>query len=341
MAANAYIIDAMTKHMVYLQRLAAGNANRLDPFLTSLASDLKIAVSNTPSLQTETFQNLMNLTREVQALTDSLNDQYSSHIMQELKDTANYEAQFVESLLGGVVNVQLSGISPAVLDAIFATTQMALAGNKEIQYLTMQQAVDHFAGAVKDDVMQTIRSGSVLGRTTPQIARDVHNLVDTRSRRQSEALVRTMTNHVATVARSEFYQANQDVIAKEKWVSTLDQRTTIFCIVHDQAVYDVGEGPSCPAHWNCRSVRVPVIDPKYQLPGFEGQRPEKGSDGVGVVGANTTYSGWLRRQSSDFQDEVLGPERAKLFRGGMSVDKFVDRSGITYTLKELKAKEGL
>lgn len=55
-----------------------------------------------------------------------------------------------------------------------------------------------------------------------------------------------------------------------------------------------------------------------------------------------TYNSWLKRQPAVFQYEVLGPERAKLFRsGGLSLDKFADDSGRLYTLDELRAREGI
>ena len=61
----------------------------------------------------------------------------------------------------------------------------------------------------------------------------------------------------------------------------------------------------------------------------------------GPVSAKTTYNAWLGKQSDEFQNEVLGPERAKLFRGGMNVDKFTDDQGKTISLAQLTALEGM
>ena len=62
----------------------------------------------------------------------------------------------------------------------------------------------------------------------------------------------------------------------------------------------------------------------------------------GAVPAKTTYQTWLNRQTTGFQDEVLGPTRGALFRrGDLTVDKFVDmRSGRPFTLDELARAEG-
>jgi len=93
---------------------------------------------------------------------------------------------------------------------------------------------------------------------------------------------------------------------------------------------------------NCRSLRVPVIESKYAIPGVKGLRSSRNPDGsVEKIAGETTYNSWLKRQPADFQDEVLGVERAKLFRGGMNVDKFTDDNGRTLTLAELKSLDSI
>ncbi len=49
------------------------------------------------------------------------------------------------------------------------------------------------------------------------------------------------------------------------------------------------------------------------------------------------YNDWLKTQSNAFQDQTLGPARAELFRGGLSVDKFVNNAGKAFTLEQLAA----
>jgi len=63
-------------------------------------------------------------------------------------------------------------------------------------------------------------------------------------------------------------------------------------------------------------------------------------ENIGRVPAATTYEQWLRKQPAKFQDEVLGPTKGRLFRkGGVSLDKFVDRRGQALTLRQLQIKE--
>ena len=59
---------------------------------------------------------------------------------------------------------------------------------------------------------------------------------------------------------------------------------------------------------------------------------------IGTVPEKQTYSQWLTNQSTEFQDDVLGPSRAKLFKSGkVKIDKFIS-NGRRLTLEELEAR---
>lgn len=61
-----------------------------------------------------------------------------------------------------------------------------------------------------------------------------------------------------------------------------------------------------------------------------------GSQNIGTVAPQTTYTQFLNRQSASFQDSVLGPTRGRLFRqGGLTLQQFVDFTGKQLTLEEL------
>ena len=102
-------------------------------------------------------------------------------------------------------------------------------------------------------------------------------------------------------------------------------------MARDGEVFPIDEGPRPPAHFNCRSVMVPVLDGEK----VEGMRPAVTADSIGTVPATTTYDEWLRQQPASFQDEVLGPGKAELFRKGETLDKFVDAAGKPIPLKDL------
>ena len=137
---------------------------------------------------------------------------------------------------------------------------------------------------------------------------------------------------------------NEELMDGYEWVATLDSRTSLICGSRDGIIYSfLATNPRPPAHFSCRSTIVAKVSPKYDLASdVTGNRLSKGASGKKTVSANTNYGSWLKKQPSGFQDEVLGVNRANLFRnGGLSIDKFVDTSGMEYTLDELRKIEPL
>ena len=82
---------------------------------------------------------------------------------------------------------------------------------------------------------------------------------------------------------------------------------------------------------------MPKVDDKFSLQ-IEGTRASY----EGPVSNKLTYSGFLKGQSKEFQDEVLGVERAKLFRSGaVRLEKFTDDDNRVIPLGRLRELEGL
>lgn len=332
------ITDALTRHQIYLQRYATGRVQNALPFVRQLANRLRARILEGGMTEYQ-LQRLQILYADILRLTAETSAAIEAQLTLGLDELANHEAEFAHKILAGAVTVETAKASPEIIRAAISTKPMRLIQGDEIVSVTMQDAFRQFGGAVARDVRQSVQAGIVEGKTTQQIAREVHGMVNSRSRRQAEALVRTVTNHVGNTARAEVFWRNSDIITEERWTSTLDGRTSLVCTGRDGKVFPVGQGPYPPAHYNCRSVRVPIVDPKLRIPGLDGAS-ERASM-TGPVSAKLTYDGFLRRQSAEFQNEVLGVERAKLFRSGMPIDKFTDASGKTYTLAELKAIDSL
>jgi SPP1 gp7 family putative phage head morphogenesis protein len=259
-----------------------------------------------------------------------------SDLTQNLDEFASFEADFAVKAIEAAGD-KVTAVLPrdSVLAGIATQRPMSLLRGEVDDIVTLDQALKKFANNKADEVRRIIQAGFVQGKTGQQITRDVTRLIKHRARNQSEALVRTAVNHFSSEARAATHAANSDILEGEEWVSTLDGRTTITCASLDGKVFDLDQGPTVPRHWNCRSVRVPVLKKDFQVLGKGGTRASM----HGQVSAKRTYSGWLRDQPAEFQDSVLGAERGKLFRsGGFSVDRFTDDSGkVLDNLDQLRA----
>lgn len=197
-------------------------------------------------------------------------------------------------------------------------------------------------------IRDAVRMGFIEGATIPQIVRSIRgtralNYTDgiiEVNRRNAEAIVRTAVNHTANYARDSLYAENDDLIKGVMWVSTLDGRTSAICQARDGKVYPLDKGPKPPAHYNCRSSTTPILKTWREL-GIDMDETNESTRASmdGQVPAKTTYQSWLKDKPAEFQDEVLGKTRAKLFRDGLPLDRFVNDKGIQYNLEELKKRE--
>lgn len=336
MSANGYLIDRLTRHQIFLQRLASGDFKKSLPILRKMARDINAAVS-AADLTSFEIARIYALQIEISAITSAAGVSLFNQYIEGATEFAAYEAEFTQKLLQGAVTVELAGVSTAALmDRIISTPIQLTSGKKQIN-TTFAGLFDTFASGASREVVTTVQAGLSSGATTREIVGNVSAMVKSRTFAQAEAVIRTAANTVGAMARSELYAANADVIALEEWTSVLDGRTSFVCQGRDGKKYRVGEGPMPPAHYNCRSVRVPVVDDRFSILRTGATRASMD----GPVSSQTTYNSWLNRQPKDFQYEVLGKERAKLFRGGMNVDRFTDPSGRTYTLAELRQMEDM
>ena len=336
MSANDFILDASTRHQIYVQRYAGGQVKEMLGYLRDLVFQIEIKLA-----QAETLSQAQKLTtnlREVREILEEGLQAASGNLLTNIEDLAEYEGEFAVKTLNAASTIQAKLPENNILRAIVSQSPMTLLGdNQAQQYLTARQAVETYSTKKTNELLRVIQNGYINGDPVGDISRSVRSVVK-RQTRQADALVRTVTNHISAEARSATHRENSEVVIGEEFVATLDSRTTIGCAALDGKVFGFDEPPQVPRHWNCRSVRVAKLSPKYAQPDESGVR----SSQFGPVSPKTTYSGWLKKQPKAFQESVLGVERTQLYRnGGLSINKFTDDLGRTYTLDELRRLEPL
>lgn len=337
MSANTFLIDAATRHAVFVQRFAGGESKKAQRLINGLLADVNARILRNPT----EFQasRLSSLRSELEFIALQFSEKLSGDMVQMALDFAQTEAAFSSEMMSHVSTIPLASPSDAALSA--AVLRQGMDTPLGPDQVTIQQALNQFSRNKAKEIFATINDGVLTGKTTRDIANDVSGL-STRQRRQVDTLTRTIVNHVSAQARNVTLEENADILEGYEWVATLDSRTTLICGGRDGRVYPIGQGPRPPAHWNCRSTVIPVVREEFRTDGLKGERPSIGDDGPGVVSAKSTYGGWLKKQSAGFQNEALGETRAKLFReGGLTIDKFRDETGKTYTLDQLKQLEPL
>ena len=344
MSQLTYAVDALTRHQVYLQRYGTGEVAKLLPFIEEMLSDVRTRLTAV-SLTEFQFVRLSVLERDLSIIVSEAMDKLSGQLSLDLADFVDYEAGFTDRFLNKMITVDTMGVTVDQIFSAVTTTPMTLLTGKATTTLTIDQAIDVFTRSTVTNINHVIQSGIAQGQTTTQIANEVSRLMRTRTKAQAEALIRTAANHAGTVARDEIYRANSDIIESEEFVATLDIHTTDTCAGFDGKFFPIGQGPKPPLHYQCRSVRIPKIYDEFVIGDLKGERGSFGADGPQPVSGKSTFGGWLRKQPASFQDEYFskfadGEDRAKLFRnGGLSIDKFTDSKGATYSIDQLRVLE--
>lgn len=264
----------------------------------------------------------------------------------ELRAYVEYEGQFQYDLYKHIVPVDFS------IAAIVPSQVYAAAVAQPMQGRLLKDWAAGLGANRLQRIKDTIAVGYTQGKTTADIVREIRGtkalnyadgLLDT-SRREIDAVVQTALSHTAHITRSTFYQDNLDILGDEMWVSTLDGKTTPDCRARDHLLYTPVDhkpvGHSVPyragpgrLHWRCRSTSIALLKGQKTL---YGQRSAAG----GPVDANLSYNDWLKAQTDEAQDEILGKAKGRAYReGGYKAEVFTNDRGRTLTLKQMTERD--
>jgi SPP1 gp7 family putative phage head morphogenesis protein len=308
--------DATVRHAIYLERYKVGLIRRTLAKLRLLSDDLYRLVAGSNAVSRRDMNILL---KEIE---DGIRGGYipiTNEIETSLRALGVYEAEWQVDTLRRI-GVVLKPATPSNADIWSAMY------SRPFQGVLLKDWLSGLPEATSARVRASIRQGFTDGRTSLEIARDIRG---TRTRkgimdisaRGSEAMVRTAIAHTANAARDRTYGANR-TIKQVQWLSVLDHRTSGICRARDGEIFAKNKGPRPPAHIGCRSTMIPVTERNRER-----------------VEARETYDQWLRRQSNDTQDDILGNRKGELFRGGLTLDRFVDETGQEYTLDQLRRRD--
>lgn len=349
---NEELRDAAIRHQIYLTRYTTGVVREMLALLNATDQDIirRLRARSLPGNRTP-FQRkrLQKLSADIREMIRASQSSMASALRIRLREISQYETVFSTNMINAAILVDLEAVAPAVGTVYAAAMTTPMQGKYFAQWMANLSASKTAA------VNQAIRIGVTEGETVAAIvsrlrgtrAAQYKNGIFGTSRRNAEAIVRTSVNHVVTQARRSVFDKNADIVKAWQYVATLDGRTTDICMSLDGQQYATREeGPTPPQHINCRSTISPVMKSWKEL-GFKAKELPQGTRASmsGQVPAKTTYQSWLKSQGRTaegrrFQESVLGKTKAKLFReGGVTLDRFVDPAGRSYTLAQLATRE--
>ncbi len=343
MTVNEELLYNAVSHAVYLEHLKGGIAAKMGLLLGELTNDLvrqiKKIVGGDPTKAAWTLAYKKAMLRAVKDITAEWNVSMQQNFEALMQPVAYYEPRYWTRLFEDTIPFKLSIAAPAP-QQLWADVMA-----KPFEGALMRKHMQKLEASVRGDLDRAVQLSFAEGEPIQKLVQRIRGTKAARygdgilpglATRKAQALARTAVQHTAAVARDRTFEENADLIKGEQWVATLDARTTILCASRDGKIYPLGEAPPIPAHWQCRSTKVPVVKSWQEL-GLDIEELESGTRASldGYQPAGLKYEQWLQMQPEEIQKQVLGVRRWELWKGGKPIEKFVIDQTKTISLTEL------
>lgn len=371
--ANQLIRDAFIRHQIYLIRHSGSWGKRIRKFLKKSEREILQSIDEYNPVTGGGYKSARAraLLNAIQKLRSDNWEKVFKDFQKQAKELLAYEYEFTRRVIDSSFPVVLDTITPPIetLGVSLEKKNLVSASLKEWENSLKKSDIKR----IRSIVIQGISEGL----TTPEIGRKLQTMAYPATERESKMLARTVTNYLSNSSRKEFIKKNSEIWEKVRFVATLDGRTTLICASLDGTLFTIDDAPKLPLHYGERSTLVPVVNPDLDLvnrpsvpaaergmlrsfcqknkidpvtqrknlpQGFKSKydefRREYLHSVIRPIPGKTSYNDWLKGQSFEFQIDVLGSKRARLFRDGkLPLDRFTDASGSVYTLGQLKARE--
>ena len=339
--AELALSDQYLAHQVSLLRFIGGEQSKVLALLKQLQSELRKKLLS--GLTDFSKARVNKVLKEAQGVIDDYYAKtagsFDSHAL------AQNEAKFTANTFAGI-GLDASLPSEAALKALVNGSLIEGAKSSAWWARQSEDVTFKFANQVRQGIVQNETLQQIIRRVAGSKRLGIPGIMDV-SRRNASALVHTSIMQVANDARMATFKANDDIIKGMRFLATLDSHTSLTCIAHSGAEWDMQGNPIVgnfpfeppPLHFNCRSMLVPVTL-SYRELGIDVDKPKgtRASD-LGQIPSDTTFDGFLKRHDAAYVDDLLGPGRAKMWRDGkITLNDLVNQTGRPLTLEQLKKK---
>lgn len=366
-ALEQWLMGLLLEHDVAMLRVEAEAKARVLALLILMQKDLVSILSNAPEMSALGKAGKAAVLRESNAV---IAEYYGKAQLQvDLFGIADVEARGVQRALATVIDRAAGQAGAEIRMGVGLPTEnylRKLTGDATVQG---GPAKAWWARQEQDTAFKLaneIRIGAAQGETNAQIIKRIVGTEVTAkaapeaeallpgvmplARRNASAIVQASMQTVAGEARRATFQYNRDITNGIMQVSTLDGHTSLTCIAYSGACWDLDYEPingndlpyngGVPRHWGCRSSEIAIMKTLREM-GIDMDEPDPGmrASSSGPISAKTTFADYLTMKGGDYQNEVLGPGRAELFRAGKLTPRdLVDMRGQPLKLSQLRAK---
>ena len=166
-------------------------------------------------------------------------------------DVALYESKFITTLIG------VGATTPTRKQVLTAIVNASLANNyKNYTIKSGAKKLRERISSKLSDELVTLNSSGLSDREAKQ---QIKTVLNTTVKFWLKTYALTAINKAAAVGKSETYKENN--INRVMWTTELDSEVCAECEVLYSEIMSVDEfEETCPLHFNCRCVGVPIIE---------------------------------------------------------------------------------
>lgn len=334
--------DAIIRHAIELQRLAAGSQADVDAIMSKLAEELKTLLESR-SL-TDAQKRVVN--DLIKAADEVISSAYAEAA--RVVDTRTLAVVIAERTVDAMGELFSADLLLPTQETIASLAKDVLIDGSPASAWWDKQSEDtafKFASQVRQGVVNGETNERIVQRIVGR--RGEPGIMDV-ARKNARTLVASSVNAAANDARLATYRKNSKHIRGVKWLATLDGHTCPRCAALDGAHWDLDGEPidgnkvawngGPPIHFADRCVLSPL--PKqigFGLDEAFDAISERASS-LGPIKGDTSFAGYFARLTPAQQDVQFGATRAAMMRAGkITVRDLISGTGRELTIEELKA----
>lgn len=270
------VAERITSHAVDLLRVSEAERRRIIADLESLEEELAFDLMRAAGKSELTLARMSALFAQTRSTIDAAYGKIADASGPSLRSIASAIGKKTISAINTIAKVELMSVGLTREQLVSISGRTVIHGKFPWQWWKAQ------APSLRNRFATQIRMGQYRGESVDQLVRRIRGTkangftdgIMQVPKYQAEALVRTSVIAVSNEAKLATYLNNRDAIRAIQWVATLDDRTTEICRDLNGKVWLLPESgdkdsdyipeghdtpfPGATAHWNCRSVQVPI-----------------------------------------------------------------------------------
>ncbi len=251
------LVQDLIKHRVYLEM----QKNRINKnSLTTLISSIDEFDNIIKFLQDNDYNKLPpDIKKEIDAIIEKIFKDYKKEASAEIIKVAKYESVYNSNLIKNLITSKIA------LKTL-TTDQIETFLNKDILKLSFDKSIKKQTEEFKEIFKTNLEIGIKDRLSLKEISNNMRINLNMK-KTHLETLTRTVFQNTMNLTNDELYKRNKDFVKKLKRTAVLDQLTTDICRKNNGKIYTIEESIGVlPAHYNCRSFWIPVIDKDFLIP---------------------------------------------------------------------------